>query len=115
MIDIEKFPAFAGSKALQNIRKNEIVRDAEIVSLAMKGGLVSLAKTSTVEFAFGGLGTNTSFYLPKLIKNGQEFASGGSSTGSAFAVAKGLIPISIGTDTAGSVRIPSAWNNLIGF
>ena len=81
-----------------------------------KNGLVTLAKTSTVEFAFGGLGINNSYKLPKnLMFSKQNLAPGGSSTGSATAVYSGLAPMSVGTDTAGSVRIPAAWHSLVGF
>ena len=115
MIDIEENPAFAGSKKVYNWRKNEKVRDATVVRLAKNAGLISLAKTGTVELAFGGIGTNRYKPLPKIIIKNKEFAAGGSSTGSAVAVSNNLVPLAIGTDTAGSVRIPAAWNNLVGF
>ena len=115
MIDIEQNPAFAGSKKVYNWRKNAQVRDATVVRLAKNAGLISLAKTGTVELAFGGIGTNRYNPLPKIIIKNKEFAAGGSSTGSATAVSNNLVPLAIGTDTAGSVRIPAAWNNLVGF
>ena len=116
LIDIQGYPAFAGSKLIKNIRRNQLVKNAEIVTLAKKNGLVTLAKTSTVEFAFGGLGINNSYKLPKnLMFSKQNLAPGGSSTGSATAVYSGLAPMSVGTDTAGSVRIPAAWHSLVGF
>ncbi len=116
LIDIVGYPAFAGSKLIKKIRKNQKVEDAQIVTLARKSGLISLAKTRTVEFAFGGLGLNNSYKLPNnvMIKN-NVVAPGGSSTGSATSVFSGLAPLSVGTDTAGSVRIPAAWQSLIGF
>ena len=62
LIDIKGFPAFAGSKLIKKLRKNDIVQSAKkIVKLAKKQGLISLAKTSTVEFAFGGIGMNSSW------------------------------------------------------
>ena len=116
LIDIKGFPAFAGSKLIKKLRKNDIVQSAKIVKLAKKQGLISLAKTSTVEFAFGGIGMNSSCKLPNnvMIKN-RVCAPGGSSTGSATAVFSGLAPLAVGTDTAGSIRIPSAWHSLVGF
>ena len=84
--------------------------------MAKKHGLISLAKTSTVEFAFGGLGLNNSNKLPNnMMFNQLKCAPGGSSTGAATAVFSGLAPLSIGTDTAGSIRIPAAWHSLVGF
>ena len=85
------------------------------MSKAKNNGLISLAKTSTVEFAFGGIGTNQNCPLPENLAIKGGFAPGGSSTGSATAVFANLIPFAVGTDTAGSVRIPAAWHGLVGF
>ena len=116
LIDFEGFPAFAGSKLIKKLRKKENTKNAEIIKIAKKHGLVSLAKTSTVEFAFGGIGINKSCKLPhNLMFEDQALAPGGSSTGAATAVFSGLAPMAVGTDTAGSVRIPSAWHSLVGF
>ena len=84
-------------------------------SITSSFGLISLAKTSTVEFAFGGLGINSSAsYPPNLMMKG-NYCPGGSSSGSAASVYANLIPLAVGTDTAGSIRIPSAWHSLVGF
>ena len=115
VIDIEGCPAYGGSKIIKKIRFNGKVKDAEIVRNAKSKGIVSLGKTSTVEFAFGGLGINNSCSYPTNQMISGNYCPGGSSSGSAAAVYSGLIPFSIGTDTAGSVRIPSAWHSLIGF
>ena len=115
VIDISYAPAFAGSKLLKNNRNIKNISTAAVVSTAKKNGLVSIAKTSTVEFAFGGIGINQANPLPKNLMIKGDFAAGGSSTGSATAVYAGLIPFSVGTDTAGSVRIPAAWHGLVGF
>ncbi|MBF96076.1 MAG: Mandelamide hydrolase [Alphaproteobacteria bacterium MarineAlpha9_Bin4] len=116
LIDIEGSPAFAGSKLVERLRKTKQVKNAKVVINAKKYGLISLAKTRTVEFAFGGLGLNSSCKLPKnLMFKGQNLAAGGSSTGSATAVFSGLSPLAIGTDTAGSIRIPASWHSLVGF
>ena len=82
---------------------------------ARRSGIIPLFKTSTVEFAFGGLGTNSSFKFPKNQMYKRLRCPGGSSSGSASSVFSNLIPIAIGTDTAGSVRIPSCWHGLVGF
>ena len=116
LIDIEGYPAFAGSKLIFKKRKNLIVKNAKIVKLAKKNGIISFAKTSTVEFAFGGLGINKTYKLPSnaMFKN-DNLVAGGSSTGSATSVFSGLSPMAVGTDTAGSIRIPAAWHSLVGF
>ncbi len=116
LIDIEGFPSYAGSKLLEKLRQKEKVRNASIIQNAKKNGLISLAKTRTVEFAFGGLGLNKSSKLPyNLMLNEKTYVAGGSSTGAATAVYSGLAPLAVGTDTAGSIRIPAAWHSLIGF
>ena len=87
-----------------------------MVSLAKNAGLIQLGKTSTVEFALGGIGTNDNFITPEnAIMKDKPRVPGGSSSGSGVALSNGLCAASFGTDTGGSVRIPSAWNKLIGF
>ncbi len=115
VIDLEGHPAFGGSKLLKKLRKNKKVKDACVVSNAKKSGIIPLFKTSTVEFAFGGLGTNNSVKYPKNQMYKDLRCPGGSSSGSASSVFSNLIPIAVGTDTAGSVRIPSCWHGLVGF
>ena len=116
LIDIQGHPAYAGSKLIFKLRKNLMVKNAKIVKLAKKNGIISLAKTSTVEFAFGGLGINKSYKLPSNVMfENENLVAGGSSTGSATAVFSGLSPMAVGTDTAGSIRIPAAWHSLVGF
>jgi aspartyl-tRNA(Asn)/glutamyl-tRNA(Gln) amidotransferase subunit A len=66
------------------------------------------------EFAFSGIGLNPHYGTP-VNPHGQRRVPGGSSSGSAVAVARGLVPISIGTDTSGSVRIPAAFNGIVGY
>lgn len=100
----------AGSALLRNrIPK----RDAEVLSVATQGGLVCLGKTHMSELAFSGLGLNPVTETPPCI-NDEEAVSGGSSSGAAASVAYGLAPAGIGSDTGGSVRIPAAWNDLVG-
>jgi len=76
---------------------------------------VSLARTHLPEFAFSGIGINPHFGTPvNPFDDDVDRIPGGSSSGSAVALARGLAPVSIGTDTSGSVRIPSALNGLVG-
>ena len=77
--------------------------------------MIVLGKTHTVEFAMGSFGTNRHLGSPKNPWDLWEHrATGGTSAGTAAAVASGMAPWGIGTDTGGSVRIPSAWCGLTG-
>ncbi len=100
----------AGSKLLQG-RVPE--RDARVLRNATGAGLVCLGKTHMTELAFSGLGLNPSTATPPCV-NDPEAVSGGSSSGAAVSVAMGLAACGIGSDTGGSVRIPSVWNDLVG-
>ncbi|MEO0328657.1 MAG: amidase family protein [Pseudomonadota bacterium] len=87
--------------------------DALVVERMTAAGTVCVGKTHLSELAFSGLGIN-----PKAAtspnRHGVHLAPGGSSSGAAASVAHGMVPIGIGSDTGGSVRIPSAWNDLVG-
>lgn len=87
--------------------------DAEVLRNATAQGLVCLGKTHMSELAFSGLGLNPVTASPPCV-NDLHAVSGGSSSGAAASVAFGLAPCGIGSDTGGSVRIPSAWNDLVG-
>lgn len=87
--------------------------DAEVLRMATLHGLVCLGKTHMSELAFSGLGLNPVTATPPCI-NDEAAVSGGSSSGAAASVAFGLAPAAIGSDTGGSVRIPAAWNDLVG-
>lgn len=78
-------------------------------------GAILLGKTHTVEFAFGGWGTNTHLGTPlNPWKMDEAHTPGGSSSGSGVAVAARLVPLALGTDTGGSVRIPASFNGITG-
>ncbi|WP_103332759.1 amidase [Pseudotabrizicola formosa] len=87
--------------------------DAEVLRMATLQGLVCLGKTHMSELAFSGLGLNPVTATPPCI-NDEAAVAGGSSSGAAASVAHGLAPAAIGSDTGGSVRIPAAWNDLVG-
>ncbi|UCZ86993.1 amidase [Pseudomonas sp. L5B5] len=90
--------------------------DAPSVRQLCRAGLVSLGKTNLSEFAYSGLGLNPHFGTPiNPHSDAQPRIPGGSSAGSAVAVAAGVVPIAMGTDTAGSIRIPAAFNGLVGY
>ncbi|MEP2919876.1 amidase family protein [Sulfitobacter sp.] len=100
----------AGSKLLEGRVPD---RDAVVLQNATAAGLVCLGKVHMSELAFSGLGYNPSTATPPCV-NDAEAVPGGSSSGSAASVAFGLAAASIGSDTGGSVRIPAAWNDLVG-
>jgi aspartyl-tRNA(Asn)/glutamyl-tRNA(Gln) amidotransferase subunit A len=87
--------------------------DAVVLQRATAAGLVCLGKTHMSELAFSGLGYNPQTATPPCV-NDLDAVPGGSSSGAAASVAFGLAAAGIGSDTGGSVRIPSAWNDLVG-
>jgi aspartyl-tRNA(Asn)/glutamyl-tRNA(Gln) amidotransferase subunit A len=87
--------------------------DAIVLRNATAMGAVCLGKTHMSELAFSGLGLNPSTATPPCV-NDADAVPGGSSSGAAASVAFGLAACGIGSDTGGSVRIPSAWNDLVG-
>lgn len=86
---------------------------ATVVSRLMAAGAIPIGKTNLDQFATGLVGTRSPYGAPSSVFN-KEYVSGGSSSGSAVAVASGLVDFSLGTDTAGSGRVPASLNNLIG-
>jgi len=100
----------AGSALLEN---RVPTADCEVLRCATELGLVCLGKTHLSELAFSGLGYNPRTATPPCVSD-HDAVSGGSSSGAAASVAFGLAPLAIGSDTGGSVRIPAAWNNLVG-
>ena len=88
-------------------------RDARVLRDATLAGTVCLGKTHMSELAFSGLGYNPITATPPCV-NDAEAVAGGSSSGAATSVAFGLAPVAVGSDTGGSVRIPSVWNDLVG-
>ncbi len=87
--------------------------DAHVVRNATAMGTVCLGKTHMSELAFSGLGLNPVTATPPCV-NDEEAVPGGSSSGAGASVAWGLAAGGVGSDTGGSVRIPSAWNDLVG-
>ncbi len=89
--------------------------DATVLARASAAGLICLGKTNTVQFALGGIGTNPHTGTPaNAVMTDVPRAPGGSSSGAAVSTARGLAAAGIGSDTGGSVRIPAAWNRLVG-
>ena len=100
----------AGSLLLKGRTPNA---DCEVLKNATSLGLVCLGKTHMSELAFSGLGFNPQTETSPCI-NDHSAVAGGSSSGAAASVAFGLAAMAIGSDTGGSVRVPAAWNDLVG-
>ncbi len=110
LFDTANIPTQSGSQLLAGRVPSS---DCEVVRRATQAGMVCLGKTHLSELAFSGLGINP---MTATSPNRYDIATapGGSSSGAAASVAYDLAPIAIGSDTGGSVRIPSAWNGLVG-
>ncbi len=88
-------------------------RTATAVRRLIDAGAVPVGKTNLDQFATGLLGTRTPYGACHAVGH-PDHVSGGSSSGSAVAVALGLVPLALGTDTAGSGRVPAAFNGIVG-
>lgn len=87
--------------------------DSAVVARLRAAGAVVIGKTNLDQFATGLNGTRSPYGAPRSVFNA-DYVSGGSSSGSAVAVAAGICSFALGTDTAGSGRVPAAFNNLVG-
>ena len=114
LVDIEGRPTTAGSPLLAD---NIARQDAAIVRRIVEAGGIVVGKTHLVQFALGAWGTNPHMGTPRnpAGRAGDTLAPGGSSSGSAVAVAAHLVPWAVGSDTGGSVRVPAAFCGIVGF
>jgi len=108
-IDVAGMPTTAGCPAYAYTPASS----ATVVQRLEDAGAILIGKTNMDQFATGLVGTRSQFGACSSVFD-ERYISGGSSSGSAVAVAKGLVTFSLGTDTAGSGRVPAAFNNLIG-
>lgn len=88
-------------------------KDSTVVARLKAAGAIVIGKTNLDQFATGLNGTRSPYGAPRSVFN-KDYVSGGSSSGSAVAVGAGLASFALGTDTAGSGRVPAAFNNLVG-
>jgi aspartyl-tRNA(Asn)/glutamyl-tRNA(Gln) amidotransferase subunit A len=109
VIDVAGMPTTAASRILHVVPE----RDATCVARLRAAGAAIVGKLNTHEFAYGAL-TNSPHFGPALNPWKREHTTGGSSGGSGAAVAAGLVDVALGTDTAGSIRIPSAFCGVTG-
>ena len=108
-IDVHGLPTTAACPAFSY--KPE--QDATSVSRLRAAGAIIIGKTNLDQFATGLVGVRSPYGVPKNSFD-ERLIPGGSSSGSAVAVAAGLVPLALGTDTAGSGRIPAGLNNIVG-
>jgi aspartyl-tRNA(Asn)/glutamyl-tRNA(Gln) amidotransferase subunit A len=114
LFDLEGITTTAGSRLLEANAPADA--DAAVVARLRDAGMVCVGRVNMTEFAYSGIGLNPHYGTPRNPYGRAEArVPGGSSSGSAVAVARGLVPVAIGTDTGGSVRIPAAFNGIIGF
>ena len=108
-IDVAGLPTTAGCPAFAY----KAERTAGVVERLQAAGAVLVGKTNLDQFATGLVGTRSPYGAPASVFH-PDYISGGSSSGSAVAVAAGLVAFALGTDTAGSGRVPAAFNGIVG-
>ncbi|WQF81972.1 Putative biotin/lipoyl attachment, Carboxyltransferase domain, subdomain A and B, biotin carboxylase [Colletotrichum destructivum] len=109
-IDVASFPTTA---ACPSFATGPVDKDAAVIARLKTAGAIVLGKTNLDQFATGLVGTRSP-YGPVSNSFDPARVSGGSSSGSSVVVARGVVPFSLGTDTAGSGRVPAGLNNLVG-
>jgi len=108
-IDLAGHPTTAGCPDFAYVPQ----ASAPVVQALIDAGAIAIGKTNLDQFAAGLVGTRSPYGACGNSFN-PKYVSGGSSSGSAVALASGLVSFSLGTDTAGSGRVPAAFNNLVG-
>jgi allophanate hydrolase len=108
-IDVEGMPTTAACPAFAY----QPGADATVVARLKEAGAIVIGKTNLDQFATGLVGVRSPYGIPRNLFD-PRLIPGGSSSGSAVAVSAGLVPLAIGTDTAGSGRVPAGLNNIVG-
>jgi allophanate hydrolase len=108
-IDVEGMPTTAACPAFAYTPE----RSATVVQRLIEAGAILIGKTNLDQFATGLVGARSPYGAPRSVFNA-DYISGGSSSGSGVVVAAGLVSFALGTDTAGSGRVPAAFNNIVG-
>jgi allophanate hydrolase len=108
-IDVAGIPTTAGCPAFSYLPRET----ATVVKRLTEAGAILIGKTNLDQFATGLVGTRSPYGACSSVFD-HRYISGGSSSGSAVAVAAGLVSFALGTDTAGSGRVPAAFNNIVG-
>jgi aspartyl-tRNA(Asn)/glutamyl-tRNA(Gln) amidotransferase subunit A len=114
LFDVAGEVTAAGSVLLAEEKK--ATADSDAVAAMKRAGFVALGRTNMTEFAYSGVGINPHYGTPLSVYGRSERRiPGGSSSGSAVAVAEAMCPVALGTDTGGSCRIPAAFNGIVGY
>jgi len=114
LFDVRNEITLAGSVVLRHDAR-PAAADAEVVAPLRDAGLLFLGRANMTEFAFSGIGKNPHYGTPLSIwDRATGRLPGGSSSGSGVAVGEGIVPAALGSDTAGSCRIPAAFNGVVG-
>lgn len=108
-IDVKGLPTTAACPAFSYMP----TQDSTAVARLRAAGAIIIGKTNLDQFATGLVGVRSPYGIPKNPVRG-DLVPGGSSSGSAVAVSAGLVPLALGTDTAGSGRVPAMLNNIVG-
>lgn len=108
-IDVAGLPTTAACPAFSYLPE----RDATSIARLRAAGAIVIGKTNLDQFATGLVGVRSPYGIPKNPIR-EDLIPGGSSSGSAVAVSAGLVPLALGTDTAGSGRVPAMFNNIVG-
>jgi aspartyl-tRNA(Asn)/glutamyl-tRNA(Gln) amidotransferase subunit A len=111
LFDAIGMPTTAGTRLLEN---NIAEKNSSAISRLSRDGMILAGKTNTVQFAFSGVGINHDHGTPHNPWSRNHFLPGGSSSGTAVAVAAGMVPMALGTDTGGSVRVPASLCGTVG-
>ncbi len=114
LFDLKGTVTTAGSAVLRGAAP--ATADAALVRAGLRAGLVTVGAVNMTEFAYSGIGLNPHYGTPRNPRDARVARSpGGSSSGSGAVVAAGIVPLAIGTDTGGSIRIPAAFNGVVGY
>ena len=114
LFDLKGRVTTAGSVVLAS--NPPAAQDAALVAAGARAGLVTIGALNMTEFAFSGIGLNPHFGTPRNPNGtGPARSPGGSSSASGVVVAADIVPIAFGTDTGGSIRIPAAFNGVVGY
>jgi aspartyl-tRNA(Asn)/glutamyl-tRNA(Gln) amidotransferase subunit A len=114
LFDVAGEPTPAGSRALADAPP--ATANAPVVQRILAAGFVPVGRTNMTEFAFSGLGINPHYGTPlSPWDRARARIPGGSSSGTAVAVADGMVAVALGTDTGGSCRIPAAFCGIVGY
>ena len=108
-IDVAGMPTTAACPAFAYTPQH----DATVVARLRAAGAIVIGKTNLDQFATGLVGVRSPYGIPRNAMR-DDLVPGGSSSGSAVAVAAGIVPLALGTDTAGSGRVPAGLNNIVG-